>query len=322
MNAPKTILVTGCAGFIGSNFVQGYKKQFPESKIIGIDSLETGFAKLVEPTITFYKGTFCDEQLVEKIFKTHQPEFVFHFGALPRVKFSIDFPIASTNANIMGTVTLLTKAAAHKTKRFIYSSSSSVYGGAKKLPTSEADNQPNPISPYAFQKYAGEAFSKMFSQYHGLDTVVLRYFNVFGPNQFIKNSGYVTAISSWLDSLFLHPENQPVLYGDGSQSRDFTYVDNVVQANILAMQSPKQFNGEAFNIAAGQRTSLLEVQKLIEKHAGKKLNFIKQPNRVGDVQHTHADISKAKAWFGYEPLVNFEEGLKKTIAWYQSQTRT
>ena len=171
--------------------------------------------------------------------------------------------------NIYGTVLLLEKSRDHNVKRFIYSASSAVYGGAKKLPTKESENPPSPISPYGLQKYTGEPFCKMFSELYGLDTVSLRYFNVFGPGQY-GGSSYATVICNWLEGLYFPKKAaQPFLDGNGKQSRDFCYVANVVEANIKAMRSKKKLKGEVFNIAHGERTDLLTVKRLIEQYTGK-----------------------------------------------------
>lgn len=318
MTNPKTILVTGCAGFIGSNFVQQFKKKFPKIKIIGIDDFSTGRKNTLESSIIFYKGSILDERLLEKIFFKHRPEYVFHFAALPRVSYSVEHPRHTSEVNIIGTVALLEASKNHGVKRFIYSSSSSVYGGAKKLPTKESENYPDPKSPYAVQKYIGEPFCKIFSELFGLDTICLRYFNVFGPGQY-GDSPYSTVISAWLESLYFPRKKKAFLEGDGNQSRDFCYVDNVVLANILAMNSKKIFKGETFNIAHGSQTKINDVKKLIEKYTNKKLDLEKHPPRLGDVRHTRADISKAKKLLGYRPTVNFEEGLRRAIEWFESR---
>lgn len=316
----KTILVTGCAGFIGSNFCNEFSNRFPKVKIIGLDDLSSGKKEEVNKKVTFYKGSIADENIVEKVFSKHKPEYVFNFAAIPRVSYSVEHPIKTSHINICGTIILLEKAKKYKTKRFITSSSSSVYGGAKKLPTKESENLPDPKSPYAAQKYTNEVFCKLFSELYGLDTVCLRYFNVFGPGQY-GDSAYSTVVSAWLESLYFPKNKKAFMEGDGSQSRDFCYVDNVVSANIGAMKSNKKFGGEAFNIAHGERTTVNEVKQMIEKYSERKIILEKRPARVGDVKHTHADISKAKKWFGYKPTVNFEDGLKRTVKWFESRKK-
>ncbi len=317
MKTPKTILVTGPAGFIGSNFVQQFKAQFPRTKIIGIDDFSTGNKKALDKSITFYEGSICDSRLLQKIFKKHAPEYIFHFAALPRVSYSVAEPTKSSLANILGTVLLLEMAKDCHVKRVIISSSSSVYGKAKKMPTNEADNVPNPISPYALQKYTDELFAKMFSDIYGLDSVCLRYFNVFGPNQ-RGDAPYATVIGAWLEGLYFPKNKDLFIEGDGTQTRDFCYVDNVVQANIRAMQHSGKFNGDCINVAHGERTSLREVKHLIEKYTGRKLKLQKRKPRVGDIKHLQADISKARRILGYRLTVNFENGLKQTISWFKT----
>jgi UDP-glucose 4-epimerase len=313
------ILVTGCAGFIGSNFTEQFRKRFPQAEIVGFDNFATGRRDAVSQGIIFYEGSMADEKFLDKIFKKHHPEYVFHFAYVPRVSFSVEHPAQTTQNNIGGTALLLEKSRDYKIKRFIDSSSSSIYGGAKILPTKEKENQPDPKSPYALQKYTDELMCKMFGELYGLDTVCLRYFNVFGPGQY-GDSPYSTVVSAWLTALYQPSKKKAFLEGDGKQSRDFCYVDNVVNANILAMQSRKKFGGEFFNIAHGERTDLLEVKKLLEKYSGKKIELEKRKPRLGDVRHTHADIGKAKKQLGYEATVNFAEGLKKTVEWWKNKS--
>ncbi|MBI2482413.1 MAG: NAD-dependent epimerase/dehydratase family protein [Candidatus Vogelbacteria bacterium] len=320
MSNPKKILVTGCAGFIGSNFIKQFKKKWPKTKIIGLDNFSTGRQDALDPSIIFYEGSILDETLLEKIFSKHKPEYVFHFAALPRVSYSIEHPRHTSEVNIIGTIALLEAAKNHNVKRLIYSSSSSVYGGAKKLPTKESENFPDPKSPYAVQKYIGEPFCKIFSELFGLDTVCLRYFNVFGPGQY-GNSPYSTVISAWLESSYFPNQKKAFIEGAGNQSRDFCYIDNVVRANILAMQSKNNFKGEVFNIAHGNQITINEVKKLIEKYTNKKLMLEKRPSRLGDVTRTCADISKAKKFLGYQPVVDFDEGLRRTVVWFESRKR-
>lgn len=318
MNYPNTILVTGCAGFVGSCFVKQFRQEYSETQVVGIDDFSSGRRDAVDPEITFYEGSILDEELLEDIFSKHSPEFVFHFAALPRVSLSVKNPRLTSQVNIVGTVSLLTAAKDHGVKRFIFSSSSSIYGGADKLPTTESENLPNPKSPYAAQKYAGEKFCQIFSDLYGLDTVCLRYFLVFGPGQY-GDAPYMTVIAAWLEALYFPQGKQAFIEGDGSQSRDFCYIDNVVSANILAMRAERSFRGDVYNIAHGQQTTLNEVKNLIEKFTGKELKLEKREPRLGDVKHTHADIAKAKKELGYQPKVNFEEGLKRTIEWYESR---
>lgn len=320
MSIPKTILVTGCAGFIGSNFVKTFHARYPCATIVGIDDFSTGRKDALEESVVFYRGSVANMRLLKRMFDTHRPEFVFHFAARPRVSYGVLHPAETTLSNIYGTVAALEQSRDHGVKRFIYSSSSSIYGGAKKLPTKESENLPRPVSPYGLQKYTGEPFCKMFSDLYGLDTVSLRYFNVFGPGQY-GDAPYSTVISAWLEALYIRKKQKPFLEGDGTQSRDFCYVDNVVNANIKAMQHAKLLKGEAFNIAHGERTNLHEVKKLIEAYSGKKLDIEKRPPRLGDVMHTQADIDKAKKILGYRPQTDFRIGLRRTIAWFAEREK-
>lgn len=314
------ILVTGVAGFIGSNFARQFKDKFPDGEIIGIDNISSGRHEAHIEGSTFYEGSITDVALLEKIFSKHKPEYVFHFAAVPRVSYSVEHPVETTDVNITGTVALLTCAKNHGVKRFILSSSSSVYGGAKILPTKESENIPDPRSPYAAQKLCDEIFCKVFSELFGLDTVCLRYFNVFGPGQY-GDSAYSTVVSAWLEALYFPENKKAFIEGDGSQSRDFCYVDNVVLANILAMESHKPFMGEVFNVAHGERITVNEIRDLIQEYTGRKLDLEERAPRAGDVAHTHADINKAKEWFGYEPKATFAQGLKETIKWFQTRTK-
>lgn len=319
-NHPKTVLVTGCAGFIGSNFVPQFRREFPNTQIVGIDDFSTGRREALSKNIVFYEGSILDEKLLAQIFKKHKPEYVFHFAALPRVSYSVEHPTKTTLVNVGGTVALLEASKNSGVKRFIYSASSGAYGGAKKLPTKESENPASPKSPYALQKYVGESFCNMFSELYGLDTVSLRYFNVFGPGQF-GDSPYSTVISAWLESLYFPKKKKAFIEGDGEQSRDFCYVDNVVRANILAMQRPKKLSGAMFNIAHGERTTVNDVRHLIEQYTGKKLKLEQRPPRLGDVRDTHADVSYARDVLGYIPAVKFEEGLKRTIRWFEQRNK-
>lgn len=319
MIQPKTILVTGVAGFIGSNFAKNFNRLYPDTKIVGIDNLYSGRESEIPNNVIFYKHSITDRTRLDEIFAEQKPEYVFHFAAIPRVAFGVENPDISDHTNTYGTVVVLNTARKHGVKRVVLSSSSSVYGGAKILPTKESENPPAPISPYALQKYIDEQYCQLFSSLYGLDTVCLRYFNVFGPGQY-GDSAYSTIISAWLENLYFPKEGKKAfIEGDGSKSRDFCYVDNVVQANIKAMEYEGKLNGETFNVAHGERTAINEVRLLIEEFSGQKLDLEQRPDRIGDVAHTHADISKARDILGYEPSVNFTEGMRRTIEWQKSR---
>lgn len=312
---PQKILVTGIAGFIGSNFANKFHALYPDTTIIGIDNLSSGRLSAVPDFVKFYQDSIVNRNNLSQIFIEHNPEYVFHFAAIPRVTYGVEHPDTTNEANVQGTVEILNQSRLNGVKRVIISSSSSVYGGAKNLPTKESENPPAPISPYALQKYIDEQYCQLFSSLYALDTVCLRYFNVFGPGQY-GDSAYSTVISAWLENLYFPKQGKRAfIEGDGSKSRDFCYVDNVVQANIKAMEYEGLLNGDVFNIAHGDRTTINEVRELIEKFSNRKLDLEQRPDRIGDVAHTHADISKAKNIFGYNPEINFEEGMRRTIKW-------
>ncbi len=314
----KSILVTGCAGFIGSNFVRAFREKYPKTTIVGIDDLSSGRKSLIHEDVIFHKGSITNVKLLNTIFTSHAPEYVFHFAAIPRVSYSVEHPEETTQVNVLGTVALLEASRVHGVKRFIYSSSSSLYGGAKLLPTSENENDAHPKSPYAIQKYVGEHFCRVYSELHGLDTVSLRYFNVYGPYQY-GDSPYSTVISAWLEALYFPQKKKGFLEGNGTKSRDFCFIDNVVSANMLAMESKKPLKGLACNIAHGERTTIKEVKHLLEAYTGRVLDLERRPDRIGDVAHTHASIALAKRHLGYKPQISFEEGLRRTVAWYESR---
>jgi nucleoside-diphosphate-sugar epimerase len=243
-------------------------------------------------------------------------DFVLHQAAVPSVPRSIEDPITSNSANIDATLNLLVAARDEKVKKVVYASSSSVYGDNPDLPKME-DFPVRPISPYALTKYAGERYCQIFWNIYGLPTTCLRYFNVFGPKQ-NPFSQYSAVIPKFIDC-FLQNES-PVILGTGEQSRDFTFVDNVVAANLLAAKSEKG-NGEVFNIACNERTSLNELVGLLSKISGKDINPEYKDARAGDVLHSQADISKIGEFLGFKPIIKFEEGLKKTFDWYANQKK-
>lgn len=314
-----TILVTGCAGFIGSNFSAEFHRQFPASTIVGLDDLSTGKPEAIDPSVVFYKGSITSAALVEKIFSKHKPEYVFHFAALPRVSYSIEHPRETSEVNIGGTITLLEASKKFGVKRFVFSSSSAIYGNIAKLPTKEYQEIYDPQSPYAVQKYSGELFCAQFSKLFGLDTVSLRYFNVYGPGQY-GDSPYSTVIASWLEGAYFK-RSRPYLEGTGKQSRDFCYVADVVAANILAMQCKQKLSGMAVNIGSGKVVTIAEVKTAIERHLGAKLPLEKRPRRKGDVLATRADIGRAKKILGFTPRTNFEEGLRRTVEWFDGRKK-
>lgn len=332
----KRALVTGGCGFIGSNLVKELVNQGWLVDVI--DDMSNGHLELLDGVsidrvilsgmLLLYKhqidqgnrsrdknsvlvvqGDFASPEILQYI-KDKNYDTIFHQAAVPRVSYSVEHPTETTNTNITKTVALF-EAAANNVKRIVFASSSSVYGGADILPTTEAAIK-KPKSPYAWQKSAIEDYAAMCYDLYDLDVVCLRYFNVFGPGQY-GDSPYSTAVSAWCNSIKNDIECRSD--GDGTQTRDMCYVDNVVSANILAANSSKVFKGNYYNIACGDRVSnndILEYFKI--KHDAKVRN---SPWRPGDVMHTMADITKAKEDFGYEPKVLFWEGLKKTIQWWK-----
>lgn len=243
-------------------------------------------------------------------------DFVFHQAALPSVQRSIEDPETSNAVNAGGTLNILLAARDERVKRVIYAASSSVYGDTPTLPKHE-EMPSNPLSPYALQKYIGEQYCRLFYQLYGLETISLRYFNIFGPKQ-DPNSVYAAVIPKFIDAL-LHGRS-PVIFGDGEQSRDFTYIENVVQANLLAL-SAEHLRGEAMNIACGKRISLNQLFNVLKEILGSKLSPIYEEPRKGDVKHSLADIRKGKEIINYEPIVGIEIGLKKTVEFFQTTLR-
>jgi UDP-glucose 4-epimerase len=238
-------------------------------------------------------------------------DYVIHQAAIPSVPKSIIDPIKSHNANVNGTLQLLIASRDAGVKRVVYASSSSLYGDSPTLPKHEGMT-PNPLSPYGAQKLFGEMYCQVFTKSYGLETVCLRYFNVFGPRQ-DATSQYSGVLALFIPAVLQN--RKPTIHGDGLQSRDFTYVQNVVEANLLACTAPG-VEGEVFNVACGDRITLLAMLQQINKITGKNISPIHDKPRAGDIKHSHADIKKAVEKLGYTPKVSFEEGLRRTIEWY------
>ncbi len=303
------IVITGGAGFIGSNLAAELSQE-KDSEVVIVDDLSTGRIENLEKfnkNINLVRGSITDLNLLEGIFK--DVDYVFHQAAIPSVPRSIKDPIASNNANVNGTLNVLVAARDSSVKKVIYASSSSVYGDTPELPKRE-DMMPNPLSPYAVTKLLGEYYCKVFNEVYGLKTISLRYFNVYGPGQ-DPYSDYAAVIPRFINRIL---ENKPpVIYGDGEQTRDFTFVKDVVRANILAMKSDA--NG-VYNIASGNRISINELAKVIMKLLGRNLKPVHEAPREGDIGHSLGDISKAARNLGYEPRYSLEEGLRGTIKWF------
>ncbi len=300
-------LVTGAAGFIGSNIVGELVKRGEDVR--AFDNLATGrMSNLhsVMPSIQFIKGDITDPGAVGEA--VMGVDYVLHQAALPSVPRSVQDPLRSHEANATGTLNVLLAARDAGVKRVVYASSSSVYGNSPTLPKHEA-MPTDPLSPYAVNKLAGEQYCKVFTLVYGLPTVALRYFNVFGPNQ-DPTSQYAAVIPAFITAMLAG--KSPTIYGDGLQSRDFTFISNVVSANLLACQR-EEANGSAMNIACGDRISLLDLVAQINKLLGTNIEPVFEPPRPGDVKHSMADITQIQAKLGYKTIVNFDEGLSRTI---------
>jgi nucleoside-diphosphate-sugar epimerase len=305
-------LVTGGAGFIGSNTVDELVKR--GHSVVVLDDLSSGKEENladVRSKITFVKGSITDLEVVQKAI--HQAEYVIHLAARTSVPRSVKDPLETNRINVEGTLNVLLAARDNKVKRVVFAASSSAYGETPTLPKTES-MQPHPISPYGVSKYVGELYAQTFGYCYGLETVSLRYFNIFGPRQ-DPDSPYSGVLSRFATA-FLE-EQQPVVFGDGEQTRDFTYVENAVQGNLLACEAPNAA-GAVFNIGTGARVSLNHTLECLRRISGKKLPAKYKPSREGDIRDSQADISKAREILGYDPAVMFEEGLERTLAWYQT----
>lgn len=312
MSLTTKVLVTGGAGFIGSNLADGLIKE--GAKVVIIDNFVTGFRENLEEIagdFEFIEGDINDNTALKKALQ--DVEIVFHEAALPSVPRSVDNPAETHQACVNGTFNLLVQAKDAGVRRLIYAASSSAYGDQTTLPKVET-MQTEPLSPYAAAKLVGEYYCKVFSNVYDIETISLRYFNVFGPRQ-NPSSMYSGVISRFIDALM--KDETPVIYGDGETSRDFTYVANVVNANIKAAQTTKGI-GEVMNCANGERISLNELLEVLKKITNKPdVVADYQPERKGDVKHSQADNRRAVECFGYEKLVGLEEGLIKTIEWWK-----
>lgn len=306
MNSDRIWLVTGGAGFIGSNIVEELVRRGKRVRVL--DNLSTGkpqFLAGVRSKIDFVKGDIRSPEDCRKAMA--DVDYVIHQAAIRAVAKSVDNPQETHEVNATGTLNMLMAAREAKVKRFVYASSSSAYGDTTKFPEKESQ-KPEPLSPYACQKLMGELYAIMFTKTYGLETVSLRYFNVFGPRQ-DPESLYSAVIPKFMEQAY---KGEPLeVHWDGKQQRDFTHIANVVQANLLAATTKKGV-GETFNIANGKTYSLLDLVRVIEKIVGRKLERKHYPKRAGDVRKTYADISRAKALLGYKPAMNFDDGLKDT----------
>lgn len=310
------VLVTGIAGFIGSSIARALLAEGADVR--GIDDFSSGKPENLEAitaglghTIDFREGDIQDAAAMHDA--CAGVEYVFHEAAIPSVPMSVADPIGTNGPNLTGTLTVLEAARKAGVKRLVYAASSAAYGDAPELPKTEK-MLPAPISPYAVQKVAGEHYLASYTRVYGLETVALRYFNVFGPRQ-DPTSQYSGVLARFI-SMMLKGQT-PTIFGDGSTSRDFVYIDNVVSANLKAAKARACVAGKVFNVATGQRTTLLEAYEEIKRITGYTGTVEFKPEREGDIRHSLADISLAQDAFGYEVLADFRCGLEKTIAWYR-----
>jgi nucleoside-diphosphate-sugar epimerase len=302
-------LVTGGAGFIGSNLADELIAQGHQVRIL--DNLSTGFAENLPPDAEFFEGDICDEELVAQAMEG--VEVVFHQGARGSVAKSVDNPLLTDMWNVHGTLTILDAARHAGVRRMVAASSSSVYGGVAPRPTMETSPL-TPKSPYAVTKMTGEHYLRVFWELFGLETVSLRYFNVYGPRQ-DPNSAYAAVIPKFIS--MLRAGEPPVINGDGGQSRDFAYVADVVAANIAAATAPADAcAGKAYNVAGGSERSLLELLGLLQEILGTSIEPVHAEPRLGDVRHSFADTSAALADLGWKPTLDFPEGLRRTVDWF------
>lgn len=304
-------LVTGGAGFIGSNTVDELVRR--GHSVVVLDDLSAGKEENlaeVRNKITFIKGSITDLEVVRKAM--HEAEYVLHLAARTSVPRSVKDPIETNRINVDGTLNVLVAAKDAKVKRVVFAASSSAYGETPTLPKVET-MQPAPISPYGVTKLVGELYAQAFGKCYGLENVCVRYFNIFGPRQ-DPGSPYSGVLSKFC-AAFLE-DAQPVIFGDGEQSRDFTYVENAVQANLLACEAPSA-SGDVFNVGTGSRFTLNQTVELLCQISGKRLEAKYEPPRDGDIRDSQADIALAREVLGYDPQVGFEEGLRRTFQWYK-----
>jgi len=313
-------VVTGGAGFIGSHVVERLLKDHPGATVRVLDNFSSGntanlpFADAAGKRLEIVRGDIRELAAVERV--VQGADVVFHQAAMRSVPRSVADPLGANENNVGGTLHVLEAARRAGVRRVVYASSSSVYGDNPELPKRE-DQPPAPISPYAVSKAAGEQYAAVWTRLYGVETVGLRYFNVFGPRQ-DPASEYAAVIPKFI--LWALRDAPVEVHGDGRQSRDFTYIDNVVDANVLAATAPKAA-GEAFNVGCGDRVSLLDIIARLERMLGKRIERRHTPARAGDVPHTLADVGKAQRLLAYVPAVAFDEGLRRTVDYFKTVSR-
>ncbi|GGG42675.1 epimerase [Croceivirga lutea] len=319
LDKEKTILVTGGAGFIGSNLCEALLNN--GNNVVCLDNFATGKKENISPFLEYKNFKFIEgdiRNLKDCIRACTNIDFVLHQAALGSVPRSLNDPITSNEVNVSGFLNMLVAARDNKVERFIYAASSSTYGDSKSLPKIE-DEIGKPLSPYAITKYVNELYAEIFGNAYGLKTVGLRYFNVFGRKQ-DPNGAYAAVIPKFVIQLLNH--ESPTINGDGSFSRDFTYIDNVIEANIRCLTAPESAVNTVYNVAYGERTSLLELITLLKNYLSEydqdisKIEILHGPERKGDVPHSLASIEKAKQNIGYSPKFDIKTGLKEAVKWY------
>jgi UDP-glucose 4-epimerase len=305
-----TYLITGVAGFIGSHLADALLAR--GDSVRGLDNFATGRLANIPPQVDFIEADLTDAAVVAHACRG--VDAILHQGALPSVPRSIKDPRPSHVANVDGTFNVLEGARAAGVQRVLYAASSSAYGNQPGFPRVETMT-PQPIAPYPVQKLAGELYMQSYARVYGMETVCLRYFNIFGPRQ-APDSPYSGVIAKWALQMLRGEEN--TLQGDGEQGRDFTHIANAVSANLLALEAPaEKIAGRVFNIACGERHSLNELHRILSKLTGYSLTPQHVEARAGDIRDSLADVSAAQEAFGYKPLVGFEEGLRRTVAWHR-----
>ena len=308
-----TYLITGVAGFIGSHLAEALLER--GDAVRGFDNLSTGKIENVPRGVDFVEGDLADAEAVAKV--CVGVDGILHEGALPSVPRSVKEPRPSHNANLDGTFNLLEGARAAGVKRVLYAASSSAYGNQPGFPRVET-MKPEPIAPYPVQKLAGELYMQSYARVYGMETVCLRYFNIFGPRQ-APDSPYSGVVAKWARQMLAG--EQPVMQGDGEQSRDFTYIANAVSANLKALSAPKEnVGGRVFNVACGERYSLKRLYAVLAGLTGYAGEPMVVERRPGDIDMSLADVSAAREAFGYEVVVGFEEGLRRTVEWVRQVT--
>jgi nucleoside-diphosphate-sugar epimerase len=311
----KSYLVTGGAGFIGSHIVEELVGRGEKVRVL--DNFLTGKLENIAPfldRIELIEGDIRDPETCRRA--VEGMNYVLHQAALPSVPRSIEDPLLTNEINVNGTLNMLWASVGAGIKRFVFASSSSVYGDDERLPQKEG-HEGRPLSPYALSKLIGEKYGRLFYMVYGLEVIALRYFNIFGPRQ-DPFSQYAAAIPLFITKIIAG--ERPLIFGDGEQSRDFTYVSNVVGANLRAAHAPAEAAGGVYNIACGERTTVNTLAAEINRLAGTSVVAVHADPRPGDIRHSFADISRAREVMGFDPQVSFKDGLKRTVAWHRERS--